>query len=81
MHAPKMLREIFLSGKANTRAAFAVAIRAHAACFGAAVLAVDFALVAEEAAGVGEALDFFAAGFFADVRAVVLVHVFAVGSY
>lgn len=74
-----MLRQILLSGKANARAALTVAEGAHAARFWAAVLAVDFTLVPEEAARVGEALDFFAAGFFADVGAGVFVHMLAIG--
>jgi len=40
------------------------------------MLIMDFALVAEETAGVGEALDFVAAGFEADVGAGVFIHVF-----
>lgn len=40
------------------------------------MLAVDFSLVAGEAAGVGEAIYFLAAWFFADVGSVMLVHVF-----
>lgn len=38
---------------------------------------VDFALVTEQAAGVGEARELLTAGFFAFVGTFVLVHVFA----
>ena len=78
MDAPEMLRQILLSRKANACAAFAVSVRAHTASFWAAMLAVNFTLMAEEAAGVGEALDFFAAWLCTDVGTVMLVHVFAV---
>ena len=77
MTPSQMLIQIFFPGKPDAGAAFAVFVRTHAAGFGAAVLAVDFALVAEETAGVGEAADVVAFGFFADVGAVVLVHVFS----
>lgn len=72
-----MFIEVFLPGEPGSGAAFAVAVRAHTGRLGAAMLLVDFAFMAEEAAGVGEALEFFATEFATDVRAGVLVHVFS----
>jgi len=72
-----MFVQIFLSAEADAGAAFAVLVRTHAAGFGAPMLLVDFALVAEETSGVGEAADVVAFGLFADVGAGVLVHVLA----
>lgn len=74
-----MLLEIFLPREPPAGAALASRIGAHAGGFGPAVLVVDLALVAGQAAGVGEAADGFAAGLVTDVGAVVFVHVFSVG--
>lgn len=71
-----MLIEILLSGEPSASAAFAIAMRTHARRFGATVLAMDFPLMPEEATRVCEALDFLAALLVADVRPIVLVHVF-----
>ena len=72
-----MLSKILLPRKASSSAPLAITMWTHAGRFWTAVLLVDFALVAEEAARVGEALDLFAAGFLTDVRAGVLVVVFS----
>ena len=77
MHAADMLHEVFAAGEPRARATLAVGVGAHAAGFGAAVLAVDLALVAVQAAGVGEAA-VFAAGSFTGVGTGVLVHVLAI---
>lgn len=77
MTPPQMFVQIFFAGEADAGATFAVLVGTHAGGFGSAVLAVDFALVAEEAPGVGEAADVVAFGLFADVGAVVFVHVFS----
>lgn len=71
-----MFVKVFFPGEPGAGTAFAVAMRAHPRRLGAAMLLVDFALMAEEAAGVGEALDLLAAELVADVRAGVLVLVF-----
>ena len=42
------------------------------------MLVVDFALVTEETAGVGEALEFRTFGMLASIWSIVLIHVFAV---
>jgi len=76
MHAPQMLIQVLLAREARPRTALAIAMRTHARGFRAAVLLVDLALVAKQAAGVGEALDFLAARLGTDVRAGVFVHVF-----
>lgn len=73
-----MLMQVFSSRKADTRAAFAILVRTEAGCFGTAVLAVYFALVAEETAAVGKAADVLAAALVADIGAIVFVHVFTV---
>ena len=73
-----MFMQVLSSGEANTCAAFAVFVRTETGSFRATVLAVYFALVAEETTRVGEAADVFAAGLVTDVRAVVFVHVFTV---
>ena len=70
-----MLHQILTAGEARASAALAVLVRAHAAGFGAAVLVVDLALVAVEAAGIGEAA-VLAARLFAGVGSSMLVHVF-----
>lgn len=79
MTPPYVLLEVFLSREPPSSASLAGRIGAHAGGFGPAVLVVDLALVAGQAAGVGEAADGFAAGLVADVGAVVFVHVFSVG--
>jgi hypothetical protein len=75
-----MLIKILFSGESCTGRAFTVAMRTHFRGFGASMLIMDFALVAEETTGVGEALDFVAAGFEADVGAGVFIHVFSVSN-
>lgn len=77
MHPAEMLGQVFFPGEASAAAPFAVGVRAHVAGFGAAMLPVDFPLVTEQAAGVGEAEDFLAAWFFADVWPSMFVSVFA----
>ena len=79
MDAAEVFVEVLFAREARAGAAFAVAVGTHARRLGATVLLVNFALVAEQTAGVGEALDLLAAGLFTDVRAQVLVHVFSVG--
>ena len=71
-----MLDEVFPSRKPGAGASVAVRVRAHARCFGATVLAMDFPLMPKKAAGVGESEDLLAAALFADIRTIVLVHVF-----
>jgi len=78
MTTPEVLVQVFFAAEANTGAAFAVLVRTHAADFRAAVLPVDFALVAEETARIGEAADVVAFWFVADVGAGVLVHMLTV---
>lgn len=75
-----MLDEIFPSRKPSAGASLAVAVRTHRRGFGAAVLAVDFALVSEKTAGVGKAENLLASALFADVGTIVLVHVFSEGA-
>ena len=55
VNAAKVLVEVLLSRKALTGVALAALVGAVEGLLGAAVLSVNFALVAEEAAGVGEA--------------------------
>lgn len=71
-----MLGKVFFARKTNTSATLAVGVRALAQGFGATVLAMDFALVAEQTAWISEALDFLAARLIADIRAIMLIHVF-----
>ena len=78
MAAPQMLVQIFLSGEADPSASLAVLVRTHASSFGTTMLTMDFSLVAEKPARVGEATDVVAFGFIADVRPGVLVHVLSV---
>lgn len=81
VHAAEVLGEVFLAGEALAAASFAVGVGALVAGFGPAVLAVDFALVAEQTAGVCEAADFLAAGFEADVGPVVFISVLPVDGF
>ena len=73
-----MLSEIFFPREAGAGAALAVVEGAEEGFLGPAVHFVHFAFVAEQAAAVGEALEFLAAFDVAFVRTVVLVHVLAV---
>lgn len=77
MDPAEMLSEIFLPREAVAAAPFAVWVWTLVATFGAAVLAVDFALVAVQSTSVGEAADLLAAWFSADVGPVVFISVFA----
>jgi hypothetical protein len=76
MTTAKMLSEVLLAREPITGAAVAIAVRAHKCLLGISVLLVDFTLVAQETARVGEALDFVAVGFIALVGAVMFIHVF-----
>lgn len=78
MATPKMLVQVFFPAEADTSAAFAVLVWTHAADLRAAVLPVDFTLVAEETARVGEATDVVTFRFLADVGAGVLVHMLTI---
>ena len=73
-----MFGKIFFSREAVASAPFAVRVGTLVAGFGAAVLAMDFPLVTDQAAAVGEAADFFAPWFFANVGPVVFISVFAI---
>lgn len=76
--AAEMLVEVLLAREALARVAFAVWVRAVDCVLGAAMLAVDFALVTEETARVSEAGELLAALGSASVGSLVLVHVLAV---
>ena len=71
-----MLVEVLLARETLARTTLAILKGTHVACLGPTVLLVDFALVAQEAARVSEALDLVAARLLADIGTVVLVHVF-----
>ena len=71
-----MLEKVFSSRKSGAGASIAVRVRAHARCFRAPVLAMDFALMPKKPAGVGETEILLAAALFADVGTIVLIHVF-----
>lgn len=75
--AAQMLLQILQAREALPVVALAVRMRAVEGLLGPAVLAVDLALVAQQPAAVGEALDLLAAFNGADVGAFVFVHVFA----
>lgn len=75
VHATEVLVEVLLAGEAEAVVALAVGDGALEGFLGAAVVAVDFALVPEKAARVCEAAEFLAAGAIAAVRAVMFVHV------
>ena len=77
VHSAEMFVEVFFPREPRAAAPFAVVVRADIVGFGPAMSLVHFALVTEEAAGVCEALDFLAPGFFAYVRSGVFVSVFA----
>lgn len=79
VHSTKMLVEVLLPREALARVALAVGMRAVDSLLGAAVLAVDFTLVAKQAARVCEAGQVFAAVSLAAVWSLVLIHVLAVG--
>lgn len=73
-----MLVEVFLAGEAFSSVALTGRVGAVDGVFGAAMFVVDFAFVAEEAAGVGEAREVFAAEDEATVGTLMFVHVFTV---
>jgi hypothetical protein len=73
----QVLSKIFLARKSLAGAAVAIGIGTHHGLLGLVVLLVDFALVAQEAARVGKALNLFAIRFVALVRPIVFIHVFA----
>jgi hypothetical protein len=77
MYSTKMLIKILLSRKALAGMSFAVWVRAVDSVLGTAVLAMDFPLMSEEAAGVCKAGKVFTSFGRAAVRAFVLVHMFA----
>jgi len=77
VYAADVLSEIFFPREAGAGAALAVVEGAEEGFLGPAVHFVHFAFVAEQAAAVGEALEFLAAFDVAFVRTVVLVHVLA----
>jgi hypothetical protein len=73
----QVLSKVFLACKPVAGTAVAIGVGAHQGLLGVVVLLVHFALVAQETARVGEALNLIATGFVAFVRAIVFVHVFA----
>ena len=76
-----MFGEIFLPREASTAAPFAVWVGTLVAGFGAAVLAVNFSLVTKQTTGIGEAADFLAAWFLADVGPFMFIVVFAITKF
>jgi hypothetical protein len=77
MTTAQVLPKVLLASKPVAGAAVAIGIWAHQGLLCVIVLLVHFALVAQETARVGEALDLVAARFVTFVRAVMFVHVFA----
>jgi len=73
----KMLSEVLLARETIAGAAVAIGVRAHECLLGIGVFLVDFALVAQETARVGETLDLVAVRFIAFVGAIMFIHVFA----
>lgn len=78
VHAAQVLVEVLLAGEALAGVALAVWVRAVDRVLWSAVLVVDFALVAEETAGICKAGQVFASVGRAAIGTLVLVHVFAV---
>lgn len=68
--------EILLSGETGAGAAFAILMRTYARRVGVTVLAKDFSLMPDEALRVCEILNFLAARLVAEVRPIVLLHMF-----
>jgi hypothetical protein len=73
----KMFSEVFLARETMAGAAVAVGVRAHKCLLGIGVFLVDFALVAQETARVGETLNLVAVRLIALVGAIMFIHVFA----
>lgn len=73
--AAQMLVEVLKAGEALAVVTLAVDVRAVERVLGSAVLAMDFALVAEQATRVGKSGEFLASLGRTFVRSVVLVHV------
>jgi hypothetical protein len=80
VNAADVLSEVFFAREAGSGAALAVWEGAEERFLCAAVQFVDFTLVAQESAAVGEALQLLTALDIALVRSVVLVHVFTCGN-
>ena len=76
--AANVLGKVLLARETGAHATLAVLVGAEEGLFGAAVHLVHFALVAQEATRVGEALQFFAAFVSAYVGTVMFIHVFTV---
>lgn len=81
MDPAEMFGEVFLPREASAAAPFAVWVGALEARFGAAVLTVNFSLMTEQTSGIGEAADFLAAWFLADVGPFMFVFVFAITKF
>jgi hypothetical protein len=74
----KMLLQVLLTRESVPCASIAVRIGAHERLLGIDVLLMHLALMSQQATGICKPLDLIASGLQAFVRAVVLVHVFAI---
>ena len=79
MSTAQMLAQIFLTREPIASAAIAVCVWTHQRLLGIGVFLVNFALVAEKATGVGEALHLITTWLVAFIRAIMLIHVFTIG--